>query len=445
MKRQTGQRGHYTRIIRLRYLPWFICFCAAFFYLYEYLLRVMPSVMMEDLRAAYHLDASALGNLSALYYYIYIPMQLFVGLIIDRFTPRRLLTAALILCSAGSFLFGVSHVVWLAGMGRFLVGFGSAFAFVGALKLASVWLPQRFAIMAGLITAMGMLGGLLGDLLLSKLVLTQGWRLTCYIMAGVGILLALFIFVLLGDAQRRVGRRHYRAVLLPTLKEGAKGLFELVRHTQIWVNCLLGCLMFLPISGFAESWGIRYLIAVDHLSSDKAALASGFMFLGFAMGAPVMGWFADILKQRQFPMTVGAAGASITLSVVLFVPHLQMQYLFFTLFLCGFFSSAQVLVFAISRELAGARYTATAVALTNMVTMLAGFSVWLIGVVINFTWSGMMLDGLRIYTASSYQLAISIIPLGLLIAVFLTFYLRDTVSVFAKTASSVSDQPLSSI
>lgn len=423
-----NQQTLHQRIARLSYLPWFICLCAASFYLYEYLLRVTPSVMMEQLRAAYGLNASSLGNLSALYYYIYIPMQLVVGILVDRFAPRRMLTAALISCSVGSFLFACSTNVWVAGLGRFCVGFGSAFAFVGALKIASVWLPRRFAVMSGVITAMGMVGGLMGDLLLTKLVLMEGWRLTCYVIACFGTVLALIIFITLGDAQRRVGKGHYREVLLPNLKDGYLGLLKLSRNHEIWINCALGCLMFLPISGFAESWGIRYLMAVDHLSSARAALACGMIFLGFACGAPLMGWIADALRQRQLPMTVGAIGAAITVSIVLFVPHLELPVIFFVLFLVGFFTSAQVLVFAISREIAGEKLTATAVALTNMVTMLAGLSVWIIGSIINFSWSGLSYNGLRIYSAESYQLAMSIIPLGLVIAVFLTFYLREYAS-----------------
>lgn len=419
------QQTLHQRIARLSYLPWFVCVCAASFYLYEYLLRVTPSVMMQQLGVAYKLNASSLGNLSALYYYIYIPMQLIVGILVDRFAPRRMLTLALISCSLGSYLFACSSSVWIAGIGRFIVGFGSAFAFVGALKIASVWLPRRFAVMSGVITAMGMIGGLMGDLLLTKLVSLEGWRLTCYVIACFGTVLALLIFITLGDAQRRIGKKNYREVLLPNLKEGCKGLVKLSRNYEIWINCALGCLMFLPISGFAESWGIRYLVAVDHLSTNLAALACGMVFLGFACGAPIMGWIADALRQRQLPMTVGAIGAAITLSIVLFVPHLELRTIYFVLFLVGFFTSAQVLVFAISREIAGETLTATAVALTNMITMFAGLSVWIIGSLINHSWAGATTDGLRIYSAENYQLGMSIIPLGLVIAVFLTFYLRE--------------------
>ena len=119
-------------------LPWVICGLGALFYCYEYLLRISPSVMMSDLMQAYHINATVFGNLAAFYYYAYTPMQLPVGILMDRYGPRRLLTFACLACALGSYLFAHAFHIELAQIGRFMVGFGSAFAFVGVLKLATI-------------------------------------------------------------------------------------------------------------------------------------------------------------------------------------------------------------------------------------------------------------------------------------------------------------------
>ncbi len=385
----------------------------------------MPSVMMEHLRGVYDLNAAALGNLSASYYYTYVPMQLLVGLWVDRFAPRYLLVLGLLSCSLGGFLFACSDNVTIAIVGRLLVGFGSAFAFIGALKLASIWLPTRFAIVTGVVTMLGMLGGLLGDLGLTKLVALQGWRLTCYSLALGGAAAALVIYFILRGACFTYSNKGYAKVLLPNLRDGLLGLLVLIKQPQYWVSCSIGMLMYLPISGFAESWGIQYLIQVQHMPTSLAAFAVAMLFLGYALGAPLVGWIADLYKQRQIPMTVGCTGAAIMLSIVLFVPQLKIQLIYFLMFLVGFFSSAQVLVFAICRDIAPKKLTATAVAFANMIIMLAGASVWLMGFVINFTWHGLSFDGMRLYGSTSYQIAATVIPLGLVMAMFLTFYLRE--------------------
>src|SRR3989338_7867051 len=181
-------------------LAWTICGIGALFYFYEYLLRVAPSVVTNELMLTYHIGAAALGNLTAFYYYIYSPMQLPVGLLMDRYGPRRLLTIATATCAIGTFLFTYTHYLWVAQVGRFLTGFGSAFAFVGVLKLATIWLPpQRFAMIAGLATTLGQIGGMVGVITLTALVNHGGWQSTFYLMAYIGVGLTILMYAVLRD------------------------------------------------------------------------------------------------------------------------------------------------------------------------------------------------------------------------------------------------------
>ena len=178
-----------------RYLPWLICGLASLFYFYEYLLRILPSLMTEQVIYAFRLSPASFGNLAATFYYIYVPLQLLVGIFMDRFGPKRLLMFALLSCIFGTYLYASSHVVWGGVVGRFFMGFGSAFAFVGVLKLGSMWLPtNRFAFLTGAMTSFGMLGGLTGEFILTALLKSQGWRLTSYLVAGIGGVLALVIY-----------------------------------------------------------------------------------------------------------------------------------------------------------------------------------------------------------------------------------------------------------
>lgn len=185
-------------------MGWFICALGAVFYSYEYLLRIAPSAMESALRTHFDLSATGFGHISSIYYYAYVPMQLPVGLLLDRYGPRRLLTLACVICVLGTFLFTGTANFWVAASGRFLVGLGSAFAFVGVLKLATIWLPEnRLAMVSGMTAALGTIGAMLGDNFLEIFVEKLGWVRTLNATAAFGIVLT---FILWAGIQDKKGR-----------------------------------------------------------------------------------------------------------------------------------------------------------------------------------------------------------------------------------------------
>src|SRR5215510_7456664 len=94
---------------------------AATFFFYAWVLRVAPSVMVEELMREFAVGAAVLGNLSAAYFYGYAGMQIPVGLLLDRFGPRRLILTATVVCAGGCVLFAVGTSLAAVTAGRFLV------------------------------------------------------------------------------------------------------------------------------------------------------------------------------------------------------------------------------------------------------------------------------------------------------------------------------------
>jgi sugar phosphate permease len=420
-------------------LPWIICGVGAIFYIYEYLLRVAPSVMTTNLMMAFHIGAASLGNLSAFYYYSYTPMQLVVGLLMDRYGPRRLFTLAGLCCALGTYMFASTGNLVIAEMGRFLVGFGSAFGFVGVLKLATIWLPpERFAVVSGMTSALGTVGGIIGNLALTSLVSSQGWRLSLFWAAVFGLALTIAMFIVIRDS----GKYQYRSPLATqvpkhttTFKDVFAGLFKILRNHQMWVVGVVGCLTYVTNSAFAEMWGNPYLRQAYHFSPEAAAQAISASFLGWACGGPLIGWLSDRIKQRRLPVTIGSALAAIMIAVVIFVPSLPVWAVYTSLFFFGFFSSAHIVVFAISREISPEKSAGTAIAVTNMFTMVGGMLFQpLIGKMLDMHWSGQLMNGVRVYSNSDYQMALAVLPLSMLVTVFLTLFMKETNCKIKKTA-----------
>lgn len=412
---------------------WLVCGIGALYYAYEYLLRIAPSAMEIPLRHHFGLTATGFGLLSSIYYYAYVPMQLPVGVLMDRFGPRRLLTVACCICVIGTFMFSGTNVFSVALMGRLLIGIGSAFAYVGVLKLATIWLAEdKLAMVAGITAALGTVGAMLGDNLISAAVMNGGWQQTIMWTGFFGIFLVFIIWFGIHDHKRDAES----GGTISSFKLNLVDLGIILRNKQIWINGMFGCLVYLPTTVFAELWGIPYLQHAHGLSESDAGFANSLLFFGFMIGAPLMGFVSDKLKRRKPPMLLGATGAAIIMMVILYFPDLKLNTLNTLMFTLGLFYSVQAIVFAVGRELSPNEAAGTAIAVTNMLVMIgAMFLQPLVGrlldwsVVLRSSKEGvktLALDINRLYTAADYQFAISIIPIGIVIAAILTFFIKET-------------------
>lgn len=417
-------------------IPWLICTVGALFYSYEYFLRITPSVMEPALRQHFSLSAMGFGVFSSFYYYSYVPMQLPVGVLMDRWGPRRLLTMACAISVLGMWFFAATDLVSLAAAGRFLTGFGSAFAFVGVLKLATIWLPEdRLALVAGLASALGTIGAMIGDNLLGAMVEHVGWQHAVNLTAIFGLGLLIVMWFGIHDKKKDLDADG------GTVTSFSNVLFDLkliLSNKQIWINGGYGCLIYLPTTVFAELWGIPYLSHAHGMSLPSAEFSNSILFMGCTVGAPLWGYLSDRLKRRKLPMRVGAFGAGIVMTLILYVPDLNTPVLYTLMFALGCLYSVQAIVFAVGRELSPQEAGGTAIAMTNMCVMLGAIVLQpVVGRVLDWCvirrYDGNiainMLDSTQIralYTATDYQLAMAVIPLGIFLAGILTFFLKET-------------------
>ena len=415
-------------------LAWMICGLGALFYAYEYLLRISPSAMEFSLRYHFNLSATGFGLLSSVYYYAYVPMQLPVGILMDRFGPKRLLTFACFLCVVGTLMFANTPILYVAMLGRFLVGMGSAFAFVGVLKIATIWLPEnKLAMVAGMSSALGTIGAMIGDNALSYIVNATTWQQTVNLTGVFGIGLIFLLWFFIHDHKRDENS----GGTIPNFKRNMIDLVIILREKQIWINGLYGCLVYLPTTVFAELWGIPYLSHAHGLSQSEAGFTNSLLFCGFMIGAPLMGLISDKIKLRKPPMIVGATGASILMLCILYIPGISHQMLNILIFSLGLFYSSQTIVFAVGRELSPTEAAGTAIAITNMIVMIGAILLQpaighLLDWSIKLRHSTLIVEGIhngpiqQLYTAADYQLAMSIIPVGIIIAAILTLFIRET-------------------
>lgn len=402
-----------------------ICLVGAFFYCYEFVLRIIPGALQSELSAAFgHISATTFGQLSAFYYFAYSPMQMPVGMLMDRFGPRRLLTFACLCCTLGSWMFSMTSSMLLAGSGRFLVGFGSSFAFVGVLSLAMHWLPRRyFSLVAGLITTLGMLGLVYGEVKITDIAVDLGWYHVLMLLVMIGAGLTVLIFFVVRDGPHGQNKHHY------DLPEFFSNVWAVLKSPQVWLIGFVGACLYTSLSVFGELWGKSYLEQAHHLTKVEAAKTVSAMFLGWAVGAPIAGYFSDKSGRRVLPLVVGAILALICISFVLYYPGLSYVWLNILLFLYGAFSATEIIVFIMGKENSGAKLSGTVFAAVNMIVTLGGVVFQpLVGKLLDTFGDSGIVQGEHVYTVVDYQIALSILPISLLLVMILGFFMKDAKS-----------------
>ena len=410
--------------------PWLIVSCGMLYYCFNYFLRVSPSVMQVDLMQSLHISAYQFGTLAAFYYYAYTPMQIPVGMIYDRFGARIVQFLACVTAIIGVGVFITADTLLMASLGRFMIGLGTAFAYIGVLKLASLWLaPNRFATVAGLTTAFGMVSAIISDKYLTVFVQSVGYKNALHTAFFVGIALSIILLLFMRNSPKvqldNVQTPSSTPISFITLLNSLK---IVLTNPQMWLIGIIGCLFYLPASVFLDLWGIPYLRAAYQLSPEEAASMVSCTFVGWIIAGPSIGALSDKIKRRKLPLMVAAVMSTISLSAIFYLPNLSHSTLYFLFFLVGIFCGAHPLCFALGKENSPNQISGTAVAATNTLIMFGGMAFQpIVGKLLDkHAINAVIENGIPVYTASDYTYALSIIPIGLIITVILSVFLKET-------------------
>jgi MFS family permease len=393
--------------------------CSVLFYMYASILRMLPSVIFDDLVNTYHLSSLSLSHLAATSYYVFVPVQVLAGFMLDRHSSGRFISVTVLLASLGVALLANGRYFWLAELGELFIGCGVAFAFVGILRFSLMRLNVVYSsLLLGCIIGLGKLSEFIGDIFLSSLLQSEGWRLLCYFLASGGLLLALALLV---TAKRET------VSVSNSLVNYKEEVMRLMRSRQLWLTLAVGCLLYLPYSAFAETWGVHYLMVVNHLLRENAIFAVSLIFLGFAVGAPLVGGISCLISQCQYIISFGAVASTLFFTTILLIPSLPLHVIYALLFSLGISSSVLILVFINVKDIVYKPLLGFSLALTNAALMLSGFLMWILGSAVKGSWQQLpKIDSSVIFYTElrNYQLSFLLIPIGLLLAVLLSFYLQ---------------------
>ena len=401
--------------------PWIVCFAASLFFFYEFIQGNMFASIADNIMHDFGIQVDKMAYLSSIYYVSNVVFLFIAGIMLDRLSTKKTMIFAMLLCVLSTFLLAHTQSFYMALFCRFVTGIGSAFCFLGPIRIASRWFPpSRMAMVTGSIVTIAMTGGMLAQYPLTKLVVHFGWRESLSLVGWLGLALLVVMMLCIKDKPH--------GVVLPVNHETnflsiAKKAYL---NTQNIRAALYTSLMNMAVAVFGAMLGALYLIQRLDVSKEDAAMVNSMLFLGAIVGGPFMGWVSDKIGLRVLPMKIGAVAALCTILCIMYLPvSLNLMELLF--FFLGFFTASQVISYALVAESCPPAMTATAVSLVSILTQ-GGYIVYqnVFSIVLLHSGSMQMVDNVPVYSLQAYQTAAILFPLGLCVALLLLFRLKET-------------------
>lgn len=336
---------------------------AALFTIFQLFLEMLTNTMTGSLMDSFKISHAGVGLLSSTFFYTFLAMQFPVGIILDRFNVRWVLTIACAGCGIGCLLFGHSTNLMSACFARFIMGAFAAFGFLGLLKISAIWYPSRlFPFMVGFSQFLVMSVTAFGEPIAALYVSLYGWRTVINNAGYIAIIIALVINLI-------VKHRSSSSNHLSKTPSITKTFISVLNNKQCWLASLYGFGMFSTIAAFSALWGLSYLTKVYSLTTHEAAIGVSMSFAGIAIGSALFGFLASYLENYQ---TIMRSATLITLALILILidaPALTVFQLNITLLFLGFFCGAFFLCFDIVKNSVPIESEGIAIAFCNMFVM----------------------------------------------------------------------------
>jgi sugar phosphate permease len=397
----TLRRFHRVRLTVFIILA--VSFMSVFFH------RIAPAVVASELMQAFATSGAALGSLAAMYYYVYTVMQIPAGVLADTLGVRMVAGTGALIAGLGSIVFGLAPDFLIASIGRFLVGLGVSVVFVGMMRANAVWWSEaRYGFIGGMTVMLGNIGAILAAGPLAVLLATVWWRRVLVAAGLLWMVIAALTFAFVRNRPEDAGFPSLRELdgkpaHAPRSRHWVHDLLAVLKNPAMWPGFWVNFGMGGSMLALAGLWGVPLLRDVHGLTRAEASLYTTTALAAFAVGSLALGSLSDQIRRRK-PVLVGAAtvAALAWLGFVL-LPWSPGPSGFLFYGLIGFCTGGFIVTYGTAKEVVAPSIAGMAIALANTGVFLGAAIVQpLFGALMDLTWDGRIVDGVRLYRASDY-------------------------------------------
>lgn len=402
---------------------YFVCFASALFFFYEFIQMQMFNAINDSLREAFNASATDLSFLSSTYLWGDLLLLLPAGVLLDRYSTRKVIIYAMLMCIVSTFGFALTSDIRVAGFWHFLAGTGNAFCFLACVILVARWFPSnKQAMIIGMVVTIALLGGMSAQAPLASMAMHFGWRKALWLVGLFGVVLLMIILKYVEDTPSAYIYSN------PNAETSVwQELKQVMKNKQNYFVGLYASLLNLPIMVLGALWGAKAIQTLHGVSAMQASSVISMIFVGSIIGCPLAGWVSDNIALRRKPMIWGAVLSLLSVSALMVNHQLSFSTLVILFFCLGFFTSTQVIAYPVVAESNSHKLTATATGLASLIIMGGGAVGQLIfGELLDWHWQGTLLNGARSYVAYDFHFAMLMFPCSFLVAFLASLLTKET-------------------
>jgi MFS family permease len=346
-------------------------------YFLSYLYRTVNAVISPELTRELGLAPGSLGFLTSAYFLAFGAMQLPLGMLLDRFGPRRVEPVLLAIAASGALLFALSDGPAGLTLGRAVIGAGVASCLMAPLKGLAAWYPpERHASLASWVMVAGGLGALAATAPLELALRFATWREVFVALALLTYAVAAWLWLVVPDTPKPASALGLRAQWA--------GVRRVFAHPRFWWIAPLGGFgmgAFMAVQGL---WAVPWMMEVARLTRAEAAAQLFAMGVVILAGYFALGMFATPLARRgvRAPQLFATGFATNAVALLMIVGEAPWSALWWSLY--GLGAAANILAFAVLNEGFPADLAGRANTALNLMMFLGSFAAqWGIGVVVD--------------------------------------------------------------
>ena len=389
-----------ARVPANAFLVVFAPFAAGYFL--SFFFRNVNAVISRELAAEFSLSPADLGFLTSMYLLAFAAFQLPLGVLLDRYGPRRVVAALLCVAGAGALIFALARDFTMLSIGRALIGLGVSAGLMGAIKAFTLWFPlSRLATVNGLYLAAGGIGGLAATAPAEALLGPLGWRALFYLLSGFSVVAAGLVFFIVPE-RKLPGEATSLGRQVAAFGQ-IFGLLDFWRIVAALVVCHSG---YLALQGL---WLGPWLYDVAGLERREVGYYLLITALAYTAGSVFFGVAADRLARKGVPrMTLFKLGLCISLATFALIAAGVQQGLGVILAVYGFTAISAALAYPLLTTLFPPEMTGRANTASNVLMFGCSFAFqWGIGAVLrNYPAA----DGR--YAAEGYTTALTVLAVA---------------------------------